>query len=265
MKKVLILAAIAICWNGLGQEKEEDSGLWYIHFDQVIPDMEEAYVQAAKEWVDAFTKADMGPDWTYFTSSSDDFMYITGWRLKNFAMLDDSDALEKEMTEKVGADTLKALMERQSVAISSHHSEIARHLPDLSYRPAKPLLTNPMPGYSRVGVHWVRPGQEKAFKETIKSLKAALAKVEHGLGFETYEVVFGTGSYIMVWAADDPGQFFTNNNLRKVLSAALGPEGAMKLYADWRATISKFESHDNRPRPDLSYFPGMAEGDAEGE
>jgi hypothetical protein len=240
---------LALVSSAFGQEIPE---IWVVHFDQVIPEKVEVYEGAMKGWVSAFKAAKMGPEHQWFTSSSSDFGYVLASPLGSFSELDSFEVRQKKVIESIGEAKFKELEEKGSSALSEHHTEIARYVAELSYLPANPIVKKP--GYSRIGVHYVRPSMEKKFRQVIENLVAALKKVDHGIGFSTLQVMFGEGSYLMIWDAESPEQFFSVNNMAKVLGETLGEEGSDKLFLDWRQSITRFQSLESRPRHELSYM-----------
>jgi len=255
-RTLLSLILISLFLPTVAGEKSE---LWYMHFDQVKPDQIETFEKASAGWVEAFKKADMGPDFNFFVSSSPEFTYVTSWSLKSYAQLDNSEKMQAMVAEKVGQETLDALEKMAAPTIARHHSSLSRHLSQLSYHPANPMTAKPYPPFMSIGVHYVKPGKGDDFKNVITRLKEALTKADHGLGFDIFRVEFGMGSYVMIWHADDAAQFFANNKLKGVLEKALGQESARQLYADWRSTIHQYDYHLGSFREELSYISQPAE------
>lgn len=228
-----------------------------IHFDQVEPAMAEQYEDAVRGFVEAFRQAKLGPEWSWFTSNSPEFTYALSFPLKSYAELDREKEQEKQLEAAIGKAKLEELDKKAAATIRTHHSVILQDVEEWSYSPEKSALTKPVPGYLHVEVEWVKPGMTEQYKQVIKQFRDALVKIKHPFGYEAHRVVFGEPSYVYVWAADSPEQFYQGNKIDQMMTQALGKEAADKLYKQWRECLWKYETADAQPRPDLSYLPAM--------
>lgn len=109
--------------------------------------------------------------------------------------------------------------------------------------------------FIRVGVHHVKPAMTDRFKEMMGEAVAALAKAESPIGFDTFEVQFGEGSFVVVAGAESAAAFYSAPSTGELLNKALGTEGTATMVQEWRDCITKYETGDYTTRPDLSYVP----------
>jgi hypothetical protein len=135
MKKLGLSIFIATCAWSLALMAQDSPKLWVVHFDEVTPEKVELYEEALGGWVAAFKEAKLEGEFQWYTSSGSDFTYVTGWPLKSFADLDREEEFEKKVREAIGETKIKELRAKEASAIHSHHSEIVRHVAELSYGP----------------------------------------------------------------------------------------------------------------------------------
>ena len=247
---LLLLAAPPAVLAG---EEEESVHAKYlmVHVDQVEPSMQGEYEKINKKWVEAFTAAEMGPEWTWYSSNSG-FTYVWVSPLADYAFLDGQDAREKAMAEALGEEKMAELM-KGAEAIKSHHSEIAKFMPELTYEPAAPVSETP--GIYRLASHSVKPAMTEQFESLVKEVVAVFEKAESPVGFTGYQTQFGTGSYVFTTMADDEDQLFGFPTTTEVLTKAVGEERTAEMLEEWRNCITDYETKDFDIRGDLSYVP----------
>ena len=120
-------------------------------------------------------------------------------------------------------------------------------------------MAKPAPGFLHMGVDYVKPGMTEQYYRVIREFRNALAKINHPFGYQVYRVVFGgKQAYVFVWPNDSAEQYYRVNQLPRLVTQAIGPEGAAKMGKEWRECLWKFEMNDRRPRPELSYLPVAA-------
>jgi hypothetical protein len=204
-----------------------------------------------KEWVEAFTSAEMGPEWSWYFSNSG-FTYVWVTPFADYAFLDGEEARFEAVAAALGEEKMAELMEG-SKAIKSHHSEIAKYMPELTYEPAEPASKTP--GVYRLASHAVKPAMTEQFESLVKEVVAAFKKVESPVGFTGYETQFGTGSYVFTTMADDLEQLYGFPTAPEVLAEAVGEERAGKVIEEWKNCITDFETEDFQIRRDLSFTP----------
>ena len=257
----LALLCAAGAWADHHEEAADAPRRMVIHTDHVEPGMVEAYEEKAKAWVAAFREAGMSdPKWSWYTSSSSDFVYVTAFPFSAMADLDRQTERQAAVREALGEEAFARLNEPNG-SVARHNNEIARLRPELSYRPASPAAGEP-PKFMRVGIHTVKPGMEPRFEEVMKQVVAAFAKAEHGGSFETFQVEYGEGSYVVTSVSGDAAQFYGGPSTAEILAKGVGPEQTQALYDEWRQCLADYDTSDWTIRPDLSYYAGAGEAAA---
>ena len=212
------------------------------------------FEKGAQAWVEAFQEKEMGPEWTWYASTGQNFTYTYVSPIPNYAYLDTMEARQAEMAEALGPEKLGELM-RVVGAATSVSTELVKAMPKMSYHPAEEV-----PGqFLRVGVHTVRPAMAQRFEQMAEKVAAAFAKAEAPLGFSGYQVAFGEGSYVFTTMAPDAATFYATPGTGQILAQALGEEGARELLAEWRECVTDYQTHDYQMRMDLSYVPMMGD------
>jgi hypothetical protein len=247
---LLLLAAPPAVLAG---EEEESVHAKYlmVHVDEVEPSMQQEYEKVNEKWVEAFKGAEMSPEWTWYGSNSG-FTYVWVSPMKDYAFLDGEEARFEAVAAVLGEEKMAELMEG-SEAIKSHHSEIAKYMPELTYEPAAPASTTP--GIYRLASHSVKPAMTEQFESLVKKVVAAFKKVESPVGFTGYQTQFGTGSYVFTTMADDLEQLYGFPTAPEILAKAVGEERAGELMEEWRNCITDFETEEFEIRSDLSFVP----------
>jgi hypothetical protein len=256
----LLLVVGSTVPTAVAGEEEKSPVYLVVHYDEVEPSMSDEYEANGKAWVEAFTEKEMGEEWTWWAYSRPGFTYAYVFTMPDYAYLDAQPEREKMMAEALGEEKMKELMGDMG-AIRSHHSEILKASPELSYHPEESIVEQG--NFVQVDVHNVKPAMNEQFKDAVKRAVAAFEKAGAKLGFDAYEIEFGQGSYSFVTFAESAAQFYSQPNAGAILAEAEGPEFAEKLFAEWRDCIDGFETSDWRYRPDMSYVPGMTSAEAE--
>ena len=70
---------------------EEAPSRLVVHHDRVDPADSDEFEAWYRDWVGAFKESGLGADWNWFTSSSNDFSYVTVSPFGSFADLDQSE------------------------------------------------------------------------------------------------------------------------------------------------------------------------------
>ena len=159
----------------------------------------------------------------------------------------------------IGKPLLEEFEMREAFAIRTIQNTISVYVDELSYRPEESGMTNLAPGFLHMGVDYVKPGMTEQYYRVIREFRNALSKINHPFGYKVYRVVFGgKQAYIFVWPTDSAEQYYRVNQLPRLVTQAIGPEGAAKIGREWRECLWKFEMFDRRPQPELSYLPVAA-------
>jgi len=252
---LLAIASLLVAAPPAAQAEEEEgsshSKYMLVHVDEIEPSMQTEYEKNNKKWVEAFTGAELGGEFSWYSSNSG-FTYVWVSPIKDYAFLDGEEARFEAVAATLGEEKMAELMEG-SKAIKSHHSEIAKYMPELTYEPANPAST--MPGVYRLTSHAVKPAMTEQFETLVKEVVAAFKKAESPVGFTGYQTQFGTGSYVFTTMADDAQQLSGFPGTGEVLVKALGEEKADEMFQEWRNCITDVESEEFEIRRDLSFVP----------
>ena len=252
MKKSLItmtLAALALMAAVLPAQMEP-APYATIHYDRIDPAQTAAFEENSKEWVEAFSSAKAGEDfyWEAYQSGS---TYAWVSDMPNYAYLDQREAREKMLNEKLGEGKLDELEAGGAGAVVEHFTEIWKYQPDMTYLPE---------GFSPEGltavnvtVVDVKASMSKEYREVVKEAIAALKKVEAPINFFGYSTPFGEGSYAFVSWAKDRASLHSGPDVGDLLAEAVGGENSNEMYERYMNCVSNVEERDWRARPDMSY------------
>jgi hypothetical protein len=172
--------------------------------------------------------------------------------MKDYAFLDGEEARFEAAAAALGEEKWAELTQG-SEAIKSHHNEIAKYMPELTYEPANPASTTP--GIYRLTSHSVKPAMTEQFETLVKEVVAAFKKAESPVGFTGYQTQFGTGSYVFTTMADNAEQLNSFPGTGEVLAKAVGQEKADEMFQEWRNCITDYETEEFEIRGDLSFVP----------
>jgi hypothetical protein len=258
MKRVVVLlvfaaaALLAAAVPGLAQEPKPEFLL--IYQEHVKPSMVQQYEASGREFVAALAaaKAD-SPAFDIYAMQTMDFTYLYMTPFDSMAALDAFHKDWMELSDKIGKEKMKAIMEKGAPAVESADQYIAMKEPALSFTPAEPRLK---PGEGTYYVNdflYVIPGKEDEFKAVAKQIAEFFKKKGLHNGYMIYSLLFGDQMPLFVvvqpgkdavdWAAQDAQDW-----------AALGPEGQGLIHKAI-ALCRKFERQMGNTRPDLAYHP----------
>ncbi|MGB5881666.1 MAG: hypothetical protein WBH85_16690 [Thermoanaerobaculia bacterium] len=252
---VLAIASLLIAAPPAAQAEEEEGSVhskyMIVHIDDIEPSMQQEYEKINEKWVEAFKGAEMGPEFSWYSSNSG-FTYVWVSPMKDYAFLDGEDARFKAMGEALGEEKMAELMEGSN-SIKSHHTNIVKFMSELTYEPANPASKTP--GIYRLTSHMVKPDMTEQFETLVKEVVAAFKKVDSPVGFSAYQTQYGTGSYVVTTMADDADQLNGFPGTGEVLTKALGEERAEQMFQEWRNCITDYETEEFEIRRDLSFVP----------
>jgi hypothetical protein len=242
---------------GFAEEKPGgDEPLYrWVHLDQVDPSRSEDFEAAGKAWVDAFRKAGMDEEWSWWAFEGV-FEYLTSYSFSNWAELDQEEEREKKMVAAIGKDKLETLR-KPTGSVLKHHNFVVKMVPELSYHPE--TGTESAGKYFAITTHWVRPGKEEQFKELTKKVMEAYVKTGQPRAYTAWEVVVGEGTYMFTSMAKDASDYYAGDDTRAVLVQAYGEESANAMYKEYRDCVIDWEMNSYNLRTDLSYRPGTEE------
>jgi len=231
-------------------QDNQDVQAYWIHEDHVKPSMSEEYEQVAKDLVAACKEHKFeGSMWLSMRLNDNSYLYITP--IKSMADLDNNEF--EALSEKMGADKMKALFARFSPTYDEHGDYVVYLHKNLSYMPAGVSQTVEGQNYRTLYYNYVTPENDKGFVETLKKIKASFEKHNSKLHYRVYKTGFGVmGTYYMIAVAAE-------NNLE---SAKTGDENWSVMKDDFGPLLKEMSNHTWKTdekrgwmREDLGYKP----------
>ena len=221
-----------------------------VHYDTIDPAQSDAWNENNKEWVEAFQKAKAGEE-HYWRAYQSGFTYAWVSDLPNYAYLDDNQARQKALGEKLGEGKMEELMAGGSAPIIEHHTEIWKFEPDLSYWPEN-LDLSAMNAIN-VSVDSVKPDKGEDFRALVKDAVAAMKKIEADVNWFAYSIPFGRGSYAFVTWGENRAALHGGPEMGKLLNEAVGSEATEGMFDQWLSSVASTQDRDWRVRRDLAY------------
>ncbi|NNE19667.1 MAG: hypothetical protein HKN10_14430 [Myxococcales bacterium] len=171
--------------------------------------------------------------------------------MPNYGYLDEADARNKMLDEKLGEGVMSNLVAGANDAIVEHHTEIWKYQADMSYIPegfdiSAMTVVN-------VSTDSVRASMGKEFSELVKEAVAAMKKVNAPVNWFAYSIPFGKGDYAFVTWGKDRSSLHGGPDMNELLAKALGPDGSKEMWDRYVEYIASTEDRDWRARTDLSY------------
>ena len=254
MKKkslVTLILGVAFLVAALLPAQMEPAPYVTIHYDRINPEQMMAWEENGKDWVEAFSAAKAGSD-NYWNGYQSGFTYAWVSEMPNYAYLDDTDAREKMLVEKLGEGKLEELEAGAEGAVVEHHNEIWKYQADLTYAPEG--FSNEGMGAVNVTTVTVKPSKGEEYRGLVKEVVAALAKSKAPINFFGYSLPYSKGSYAFVTWAKDRAALHSGPEMRALLTEALGAEKTDQMYADYLKCVADVDERDWRHRPSLSYM-----------
>jgi len=252
--KTVKLSLIVICLTllpliSLAQDSKDYQAYW-IHEDRVKPSMTDEYEQIAKDLVAACKEHNV-QDTQWLTMALNDYSYLYVSPVENMADLDKDEFAS--LTEKMGADKVKALFERFDTTYDEHGDYIVYLNKNLSYMPAGVKQTIEGQNYRTLYYNYVKPEHNKGFVDAMKKMKASFEKHNSKIHYRVYKTGFGVmGTYYMIAIAAE-------NNLE---SARIGDENWKEMKDDFEPLLKEMSKYTWKTdekrgwmREDLGYMP----------
>ncbi len=224
-----------------------------IHYDRIDPAQMADWEANSKQWVEAFGEAKVGKEFNWQAYQSG-FSYAWVGDMPNFAFLDQREAQNEMLAEKVGAEKMAALEAGAAGAVVEHYNEIWKYEPGMSYLPAD--FSPAGMGAISVAVVDVKSAMGKEYRELVEEAIAALKTIEAPVNFFAYSTPFGKGSYAFVSFGEDRAALHSGPEMGGLLTEAVGAEKAEEMFGRYMNCVAAEEERDWRVRPDLSYAAG---------
>jgi hypothetical protein len=250
LKLYLVTIAMALMPLISFAQDTKDIQAYWIHEDRVKPNMTDEYEQISKDLIEACKKHNVQEtQWLTMALNDNSYLYVTP--MEKFADMDID--VFASLSEKMGADKMKALFDRFNATYDEHGDYVVYLHKALSYMPGGVSQTIEGQNYRTLYYNYVTPENDKGFVEVLKKMKAAFEKNNSKLNYRVYKTGFGVmGSYYMIAVAGE-------SNLS---SAKMGDENwtLMKddfdpLLKEMRKYTWKMDEKRGWMREDLGYLP----------
>ena len=246
---VIVIAMTLFPLISLAQDSKDYQAYW-IHEDRVKPSMTDEYEQIAKDLV-AVCKEHNVQETQWLTMSLNDYSYLYVSPIENMADLDKDEFAS--LTEKMGAEKVKALFERFNNTYDEHGDYIVYLNKNLSYMPGGVKQTIDGQNYRTLYYNYVKPENNKGFVDALKKMKASFEKHNSKIHYRVYKTGFGImGTYYMIAVAAE-------NNLE---SARIGDENWKVMKDDFEPLLKEMSKYTWKTdekrgwmREDLGYIP----------
>ncbi len=248
----LSLLTITMLLTPLVISSQEDDGYqaYWIHEDRVKPNMTDEYEQISKDLVAACKEHNIQETmWLTMALNDNSYLYVTP--VDNMASLDEDGF--KSLSEKMGADKMKALFDRFNPTYDEHGDYIVYLNKNLSYMPGGVSQTIEGQNYRTLYYNYVTPENDKSYADVLKKMKAAFEKNNSKLHYRVYKTGFGVmGNYYMIAVAGE-----SNLSSAKVIDEnwSLMKEDFDPLLKEMSKYTWKMDEKRGMMREDLGYIP----------
>jgi hypothetical protein len=224
-----------------------------LYEDHVKPSMGGAYEASIKDMNKALAEAKASsPMFEMMAFTYEDFAtycYLTP--IPNYAALDGMEPEWMKISEKVGKERWKKIMEANAPTTEGFTQMVVEYLPALSYIPAAPRLKASEMPYFVDYYYYVMPGKESEFKDLAKQYAALYKSKGISNGWNLYQIVVGDSLPLFV-VGHDAKDALDFAEWDKKDTVAMGNE-AQALFAKVLAVCRKVEARPGSWRPDLSF------------
>lgn len=251
LKTSLLLACALLSMPGLGLAQEESkSQAYWVHEDQVKPDMVQEYEKIAKDLTAQCKKHNIqGLSW--ISTSTRDFRYLFISPINSMADIN-YDGFGP-LKEKMGEEAFNKLFADMDKCYTAHGDYVLRLDKELSYMPDGITQTPEGQDYRRFYYMHTSPEHLGAMTKAIKGVKELYEKKASKMHYRIYRSGFGTmGNYFLVALADTDGISFETRGAEN--DTLLGEEAAA-VFGEVMKYVTEMKEVTGRMRPDLAYIP----------
>ena len=245
-----VTAAVVSVALGAQQPQRQ---FFLLYEDHVKPSMGDAYEASIRDMNKALADAKASsPTFEMVAFTYEDFStycYLTP--IPNYAALDGMDPEWMKISEKVGKERWKKIMEASAPTTDGFSQMVVEHLPALSYTPAAPRLKASEMPYFVDYYYYVMPGKESEFKALAKQFADLYKSKGISNGWNLYQVVLGDSLPLFV-VGHDAKDALDFAEWDKKDTIAMGDEGKA-LFGKALALCHKVEARPGSWRPDLSF------------
>ncbi|MBT8186340.1 MAG: hypothetical protein KJO73_01485 [Croceitalea sp.] len=247
--KFLLALAAMLMSSAIFARQSATQGFW-VHEDVVKPSKVADYEAICKELTDNMKKHNI-QDMHAIVASTADMRYLWISPIENMATIDKP--IFKTLSEKMGADKMSDLFNRMNKCYDVEHDYVIHLNKDLSYQPTGIDQTPEGQEYRKFHYFHYTPGNKDVVSAKVKEIRDMYVSKGSNLHYRVYENGFGTrGAFYMVAiAAQDEADYAA----KIAANNAMMGDAWAKLYGEFRATLSKYESFEGQMRPDMAYVP----------
>ncbi|PXX24585.1 hypothetical protein [Arenibacter sp. ARW7G5Y1] len=250
LKKTLFtsLALTLITFTATAQKEKNQA--YYVHEDQVKPNMIQEYDQVSKDFTEASKKHNL-QDLSWQVASTDTGRYFNISPIENMAELDKN--VMAPLSEKMGEEAFVNLFKRFNECYDKHGDYIIYLNKELTYMPEGINPITEGQNYRKWHFLHVAPGNIQNLKGKLKELKALYTSKGSKEYYRIYHNGFGNMGdyYLAVISAVDAEDYAKKS---KENEALLGEEGK-KLFDEVFKYVLKYETETGRMHPELAYTP----------
>lgn len=228
----------------------EKNQAYYIHEDQVKPNMIQKYDMVSKDFKEACKKHNL-QEMSWQVASTDTGRYFNISPIDNMAELDKN--VMAPLAEKMGEEAFGNLFKRYNECYDKHGDYIIYLNKELTYMPEGINTTIEGQNYRKWHFLYVSPSNIQNLKGKLKELKALYTSKGSKEYYRIYHNGFGNMGdyYLAVISAKDAEDYAKKS---KENEALLGEEGK-KLFNGIFNYVLKYETETGRMHPELAYMP----------
>jgi hypothetical protein len=252
MKRFSSIFIIAVLLATLGNidtiAQEENNGqLWFCWEATVHPEMQSQFIDLQVEFRTYFKEA----NFSYPISAWTDGMshYYIFYPVKDYNEKDDIYAALWKAADLWGMDRMNKMWE----TVETHNTFYIRNIPELSYVPENPRLTDGEAIFAIWDMFFVDPAKDAEYRLTAKKFIAMLKSADFGdnVNLHIGDLGYEATAYLWTLYGKSPADLWTEN---EKLWETLGEEG-QKLNQEALSLLNKREFKQFWYSEELSYFP----------
>lgn len=246
---LLVVLALFLMPNATEAQASTPQSYW-VHEDVVKPAMLTEYETTCKELTANMKKHNI-QELNVIVTQTTDNRYL--WVSPINTMADIDRPVFKTLSEKMGADNMKALFDNMNKAYDIEHDYIIQMDKELSYMPGGITQTPEGQDYRKFHYFHYTPANADEVKKKALAIRNLFERKGSKVHYRAYHSGFGTrGAFYMVAIAAKDAADYANKIAEN--NALLGEEW-QKTYGDFIGTLIKYEPIEGQMRPDMGYSP----------
>ncbi len=227
---------------------DSSTQMYWIHEDVVKPGMVPQYEEICNEFTSNLKTHNI-QDMSFLVTNTLDNRYLWISPISNMADIDKP--MFATLSEKMGADNLKALFAKMDKCYDIEHNYVIQLDKELSYMPGGITQTPEGQNYRKFHYFRYAPSNKEAVREKGMAIKKMFEEKGSKLEYRVYQSGFGNRGefYMVAIAAKDAADYEAKLNANNEL---LGEEW-QKLFNDYMGTMIDYEIMEGWMRPDMAY------------